>query len=129
MTLLPPGVKVHLALGYTDMRNYAECTIMLSAGRRTRGERGRAIVLTQHNFLIRWRFSALSGARREDGSGRVAATTEQPLSALQASPSGRRADRSRCSEGWRGQARARPCERRASLEAYALRSCDEGRAV
>jgi hypothetical protein len=30
MKLLPQGVKVHLALGYTDMRNYAECTIMLS---------------------------------------------------------------------------------------------------
>jgi hypothetical protein len=33
MTLLPRGLKVHLALGYTDMRNYAECMIMLSAGR------------------------------------------------------------------------------------------------
>ena len=31
MTLLPPGVKVHLAFGYTDMRNYAERTIMQSA--------------------------------------------------------------------------------------------------
>jgi hypothetical protein len=30
MTLLPPGVKVHLAFGYIDMRNYAEGTIMLS---------------------------------------------------------------------------------------------------
>ena len=33
MTLLPRGLKVHLALGYTDMRNYAECTIMLSPRR------------------------------------------------------------------------------------------------
>jgi len=33
MILLPRGLKVHLALGYTDMRNYAERTIMLSAGR------------------------------------------------------------------------------------------------
>jgi hypothetical protein len=30
-TLLPPGVKVHLALGYVDMRNYAERTVMQSA--------------------------------------------------------------------------------------------------
>lgn len=30
-TLLPPNVKVHLALGYIDMRNYAERTIMRSA--------------------------------------------------------------------------------------------------
>ena len=28
MTLLPRGLKIHLALGYTDMRNYAERTIM-----------------------------------------------------------------------------------------------------
>ena len=31
MTLLPPNVKVHLALGCVDMRNYAERTIMQSA--------------------------------------------------------------------------------------------------
>ena len=31
MTLLPRGVKVHLAFGYIDMRNYAERTIMQSA--------------------------------------------------------------------------------------------------
>jgi hypothetical protein len=30
MILLPQGVKVHLAFGYTDMRNYAECMVMLS---------------------------------------------------------------------------------------------------
>ena len=30
MTLLPPNVKVHLALGYVDMRNYAERMIMHS---------------------------------------------------------------------------------------------------
>jgi hypothetical protein len=33
MTLLPRGLKVHLAFGYTDMRNYAERTIMLSPWR------------------------------------------------------------------------------------------------
>jgi hypothetical protein len=33
MTLLPAGVKVHLAFGYTDMRNYAERTIMWSPWR------------------------------------------------------------------------------------------------
>jgi hypothetical protein len=31
MTLLPRGVKVHLAFGFIDMRNYAEPTIMRSA--------------------------------------------------------------------------------------------------
>ena len=83
---------------------------MLSAGRGTRHWRDWAMVFTQHNFWSRWRSSALSGARREHGSGRVLATTELLLSMLRAFPSGRRADRSRCSEGWRGQARARPCE-------------------
>jgi hypothetical protein len=39
MTLLPPGVKVHLAFGYTDMRNYAERTIMLSPRPPTRSWR------------------------------------------------------------------------------------------
>ena len=29
----PPGARVWLAAGFTDMRNYAERTIMLSAGR------------------------------------------------------------------------------------------------
>jgi hypothetical protein len=33
MTLLPRGLKVHLARGYTDMRNYVERTIMLSPWR------------------------------------------------------------------------------------------------
>jgi hypothetical protein len=28
MMIVPAGVKVHLALGYTDMRNYAERRIM-----------------------------------------------------------------------------------------------------
>ena len=32
MTLLPPGVKVHLAFGYIDMRNYVERRIMRSPG-------------------------------------------------------------------------------------------------
>jgi hypothetical protein len=39
MTLLPRGLKVHLALGYTDMRNYAERTIMLSPRPPTRSWR------------------------------------------------------------------------------------------
>ena len=30
MMIVPAGVKVHLALGYTDMRNYAERRIMRS---------------------------------------------------------------------------------------------------
>ena len=53
MTLLPPGVKVHLAFGYTDMRNYAECTIMLSPRRGPRGGHAEAMALTQHNFSSR----------------------------------------------------------------------------
>jgi hypothetical protein len=31
MMIVPAGVKVYLALDYTDMRNYAEPTIMRSA--------------------------------------------------------------------------------------------------
>jgi hypothetical protein len=33
MIAIPGGVQVWLATGYTDMRNYAECTIMLSLPR------------------------------------------------------------------------------------------------
>jgi hypothetical protein len=29
----PPGVRVYLACGYTDMLNYAECIVMLSRSR------------------------------------------------------------------------------------------------
>jgi hypothetical protein len=34
---IPSGARVWLASGHTDMRNYAECTVMLSPRRRTRG--------------------------------------------------------------------------------------------
>ena len=44
------GVKVMVATKPVDFRNYAECMILLSAGRRTRGGRDWAMVLTQHNF-------------------------------------------------------------------------------
>ena len=37
---IPSGARVSLATGHTDMRNYAERTIMLSPRRRTRGRRG-----------------------------------------------------------------------------------------
>ena len=37
MIPVPSGIRVWLATGHTDMRNYAECTIMLSPRRRTRG--------------------------------------------------------------------------------------------
>jgi hypothetical protein len=50
MIPIPSGVQVWLATGHTDMRNYAECTIMLSPGRRTRSRRDRGMVLTRHNF-------------------------------------------------------------------------------
>jgi hypothetical protein len=33
MIALPPGVRVWLAAGVTDMRNYAECIVMLSGVR------------------------------------------------------------------------------------------------
>ena len=33
MTLLPPGMKVHLALGYTDMRKGIDGLAMARAGR------------------------------------------------------------------------------------------------
>jgi hypothetical protein len=32
MLIIPSGVKIHLALGHTDMRNYAESNIMRSGG-------------------------------------------------------------------------------------------------
>ena len=49
MTLLPPGVKVHLAFGYTDMRNYAERTIMRSPQRQVPAGRGFLDGITPHN--------------------------------------------------------------------------------
>jgi hypothetical protein len=39
MIAFPAGVRVWLATGHTDMRNYAECTIMLSPPRGARGRR------------------------------------------------------------------------------------------
>jgi hypothetical protein len=36
MIAIPSGVQVWLATGHTDMRNYAERTIMLSRRRRAR---------------------------------------------------------------------------------------------
>ena len=33
MIALPSGVPVWLACGHTDMRNYAECIVMLSMSR------------------------------------------------------------------------------------------------
>jgi hypothetical protein len=39
MLIIPSGVKIHLALGRTDMRNYAERTIMLSPRPPTRSWR------------------------------------------------------------------------------------------
>ena len=38
MIVLPAGVKVHLALGHTDMRNYVERKIMRSPGRPRRAQ-------------------------------------------------------------------------------------------
>ena len=31
MIVIPAGVRIHLALGATDMRNHAECLVMRSA--------------------------------------------------------------------------------------------------
>jgi transposase len=55
MTLLPPGVKVHLALGYTDMRKGIDGLAMLVQG-----------VLRQdpfsgHLFVFRGRRASSSG--------------------------------------------------------------------
>jgi hypothetical protein len=49
MTLLPQGLKVHLALGYTDMRNYAEHMIMRSPRRGRSHRRGILAGFTPHN--------------------------------------------------------------------------------
>jgi hypothetical protein len=52
-TLLPPNVKVHLALGFIDMRNYVERRIMQSA------EESRLLV------------KAISEGKRQEASHRV----------------------------------------------------------
>ncbi len=50
MIAVPAGVKVHLALGHTDMRNYAERAVMLSLRRGAAAGRGHLVGLTRHNL-------------------------------------------------------------------------------
>jgi len=50
MIVLPTGVKVHLALGHTDMRNYVERRIMRSPVGLTEAKTGARGCNTPHNF-------------------------------------------------------------------------------
>ena len=50
MIVLPAGVKVHLALGHTDMRNYVERRIMRSPVGLTEVWTGARGCSTPHNF-------------------------------------------------------------------------------
>jgi hypothetical protein len=52
MMIVPAGVKVHLALGYTDMRSYADLTIMRSPRRECVRRRGVKPWFTLHNWPI-----------------------------------------------------------------------------
>jgi hypothetical protein len=50
MIPFPAGVRVWLATGHTDMRNYAARTIMRSWRREVASRRGFLIDLTPHNW-------------------------------------------------------------------------------
>src|SRR5574338_1642195 len=63
MTLLPPGVKVHLALGYTDMRKGIDGLAMLVQGVL------RQDPFTGHLFAFRGRRANLLKILFWDGSG------------------------------------------------------------
>ena len=74
MTLLPPGVKVHLAFGYTDMRKGIDGLAMLVQG-----------VLRQdpfsgHLFVFRGRRAGPTSSRLCSGMGPVSASTPSGLS-------------------------------------------------
>jgi hypothetical protein len=45
----PPGTRVYLACGVTDMRRYVEYTIMQSPRRRISTRRGFLVRLSPHN--------------------------------------------------------------------------------
>ena len=71
MIPIPSGVRVWLAVGRTDMRNYAERTIMWSPRRRCYRRRGFRGGITSHNSLVGRRCSAWRSACRVLGNGRV----------------------------------------------------------
>jgi hypothetical protein len=50
--MLPAGIRVYVACGVTDMRNYAEFTIMQSPRRRCVRRRGGEASFTPHNPRI-----------------------------------------------------------------------------
>ena len=50
MIALASGLRVYLACGVTDMRNYAVRWIMWSPVRRGGGRPGAGLLVTQHNF-------------------------------------------------------------------------------
>ena len=59
MLIIPSGVKIHLALGHTDMRNYAPHTNMQSQQRRTRIGSDAAAAFSPHNYWSSEPHSAL----------------------------------------------------------------------
>src|SRR6266576_687346 len=87
MTLLPKGVKVHLAFGLIDMRNYAERTVMPSPRRQEAVGRGHLVDLTPHNLPCAPPCSAWPRACRVRGSGRASASAAPSRRALPASRS------------------------------------------
>ena len=52
MIVVPAGVKVHLALGHTDMRNYVERTIMWTPRRAEAARRDSLGAFTPHNWTV-----------------------------------------------------------------------------
>jgi len=71
MIPVPSGVRAWLAVGRTDMRNYAERTIMWSPRRRCYRCRGFRGGITSHNSLVGRRCSAWRSACRALGNGRA----------------------------------------------------------
>jgi hypothetical protein len=67
--MIPPtGVRVWLATGHTDMRNYVECRIMRSPQRQSLANCGVSVAITRHNLPIGRSTSASPGACRGRGN-------------------------------------------------------------
>ena len=98
----------HLALGYTDMRNYLGRRIMRSPRRQEAADRGFSSSLTLHNWVGGGPSVASPRACRVRGSDRASAWTVPLRPVLPASRSDQLVDRSPCFASSRVPARVRP---------------------
>jgi hypothetical protein len=122
MIVAPSGVKVHLALGHTDMQNYVERRIMRSPAGLTRSGAelaAAALRITLGNHLPLSMVNSLSSGRNSPALRLGAGVEFRPP----VSPWDRTADKPPYSEGWRVRATMPPCGCHGWPGACALRSC------